>query len=133
MVFQRNMALTIFGNDTAGSTVTVQFPSGSYKATTGADGLFSVALPAQPLTASPFAVSVTSSAGGSITLSDVLVGDVILCSGQSNMGLQVAQTVNHSLVAAASDAYGPMLRYLNVAPMQSYINVTTPQWGEEQR
>lgn len=129
MVFQRGKPIQLFGNDTAtGTTVTATFLGQKYNAQTDNNAFWTITLPAQPATATPLTVSVTSSAGGSLSLQDVLIGDVYLVSGQSNAGLQVIQTMDYLQVAAASVALGPLLRLCNVAPIADYANVTTPQW-----
>ena len=86
MVLQRGKPITVWGKDAAGRTVTVSFSGQTANATTGADGFWETTF------SQPFAVSATAqtltiadSANESITLSDVLVGDVFLAGGQSNM------------------------------------------------
>ena len=86
MVLQRGKPITVWGKDAAGRTVTVSFAGQTANATTGADGFWETTF------SQPFAVSATAqtltiadSANESITLSDVLVGDVFLAGGQSNM------------------------------------------------
>ena len=59
---------------------TVQLPT----VTTGADGIFRIALPPTPA-GGPHAFTLNASDGYLATLSDVLFGEVVLCSGQSNM------------------------------------------------
>ena len=86
MVLQRGKKITVWGKDAAGRTVTVSFAGQTANATTGADGFWETTF-AQPfaLSATPQALTITDSASESITLSDVLVGDVYLAAGQSNM------------------------------------------------
>ncbi|MBO7686818.1 MAG: chitobiase/beta-hexosaminidase C-terminal domain-containing protein, partial [Kiritimatiellae bacterium] len=86
MVLQRGKNITVWGKDAPGRTVTVSFTNQTATATTGTNGYWETTF-AQPfaLSATPQALTITDSASESITLSDVLVGDVYLASGQSNM------------------------------------------------
>ncbi|HVG16587.1 MAG TPA: sialate O-acetylesterase, partial [Chitinophagaceae bacterium] len=82
MILQRDAKPTIWGWAAAGEKITVRFNNKSYKTTTGNDGKWKVQL--QPTKAGgPFAMDITGS--NKITLKDILVGDVWLCTGQSNM------------------------------------------------
>ena len=86
MVLQRGKKITVWGKDAAGRTVTVSFAGQTANATTGSDGFWETTF-AQPfaLSATPQTLTITDSANESISLSDVLVGDVFLAGGQSNM------------------------------------------------
>lgn len=84
MVLQREAPVRIWGWAKAGEKVTVSFQGKAYHATTGTDGQWRVALP--PLKAGgPYEMTIDAS--NHLVLKDVLVGDVWLCSGQSNMEL----------------------------------------------
>ncbi|MCR5840131.1 MAG: chitobiase/beta-hexosaminidase C-terminal domain-containing protein [Kiritimatiellae bacterium] len=86
MVLQRGKPITVWGKDAAGRTVTVSFAGQNANAVTGSDGFWETTF-SQPfaLSATPQALTITDSASESITLSDILVGDVFLAAGQSNM------------------------------------------------
>ena len=86
MVLQRGKPITVWGKDVAGRTVTVSFAGQNANATTGSDGFWETTF-AQPfaLSATPQTLTITDDANESITLSDILVGDVFLAAGQSNM------------------------------------------------
>ncbi len=82
MVFQREMNAPVWGWADAGEKVTVTFAGQTESATAGADGRWMVELkPLKP--GGPFPM--TNRGKNEIKLDDVLVGDVWLCSGQSNM------------------------------------------------
>lgn len=86
MVLQRDKRITVWGKDVAGRAVTVSFAGQNANATTGSDGFWETTF-AQPfaLSATPQTLTITDDANESITLSDILVGDVFLAAGQSNM------------------------------------------------
>ncbi|MDR2513579.1 MAG: hypothetical protein LBD01_07305 [Puniceicoccales bacterium] len=84
MVLQRDAALPIWGTATPGAEVTVEF-AGQRKATLAdKTGQWKLTLDALPASAQGRTFS-ASSLEETITLADVLVGEVWLCSGQSNM------------------------------------------------
>lgn len=78
MVLQRDVELDIWGWADPGTWVTVRFNGGYYEAQTAKDGTWSVTLPPQKA-GGPYLMEVNE-----IAIRDVLVGDVWLCSGQSN-------------------------------------------------
>ena len=113
MVLQQNRPIVIWGFADAGEEVTVTIGDASAKATPDAAGRWQVELPALPATA-PDAEGLTVTIAGknTLTLTDVLVGEVWLCSGQSNMQWPVQRSANAEQETAAADH--PRLRLLQV-------------------
>jgi hypothetical protein len=78
----------------------------TYTSTPGGGALWLLRLPAAPASASPFSLTLASTANASqaLILEDLLLGDVFLCAGQSNVGaVQVGAMANASdLVAQAA-------------------------------
>ena len=88
MVLQREQSVKVWGTADAGESITVKFQKKSYHATADVNGRWSITLP--PLKAGgPFPMQVND-----IKLNDILVGDVWLCSGQSNMELPVRRVMD---------------------------------------
>lgn len=83
MVLQRGKALPVWGKADAGETVAVTFKKKTYETVADADGRWSVTLPKQKA-GGPFELKVND-----IVISDVLIGDVWLCSGQSNIDVTI--------------------------------------------
>lgn len=109
-VLQRDLAVPVWGRAEPGTKVVVQFAEQEQTATADKDGRWSVKL--APLTASAEGRDlVAKSATESAAIRDVLVGEVWICSGQSNM----AWTLNKSQGGeAAAKAAGDMkLRLFN--------------------
>jgi len=110
MVLQREQPVPVWGWAAAGEKVTVQIGGQALVAATANEaGEWRVTLPAMTA-GGPFSVKI----GGrnSIALEDVMVGDVWLCSGQSNMEWVVAGAANaQAEIAAAND---PQIRHLKV-------------------
>ncbi|SFE80420.1 sialate O-acetylesterase [Chitinophaga sp. CF118] len=82
MVLQRNKPLHIWGWADKGEKVTITFLNSTYKATTAANGKWEVVLPARPA-GGPY--SMTVKGNNTITLDNILIGEVWIASGQSNM------------------------------------------------
>jgi sialate O-acetylesterase len=95
MVLQRDAKLNIWGWASPREKVQVAFNNKHYTTTTGTDGKWSVQI--QPTKAGgPYTMDIKAS--NHITLKDILVGDVWLCAGQSNMVHQME--LHHVLYAA---------------------------------
>jgi sialate O-acetylesterase len=88
MVLQRGKPVPVWGTADAGKAITVKV--GTQQATGKADdkGNWRVDLPAMEANATGQNVTITDG-DKTITLADVLIGDVWVCSGQSNMGVSV--------------------------------------------
>lgn len=103
MVLQREKPIVVWGWAPPGARVSIAFGGNSTAAITTAAGSWKANLPAQPA-GGPFELRVRS-ATDAITLHDVLVGDVWIASGQSNMEFRVAQGNNaEQEIASAHDS-----------------------------
>ena len=83
MVLQQDSKLPIWGWAEPGETVTVTLGKSAEKAITGADGKWRVNLPPNASGSTPLTLTVAGK--NTLQFEDVLVGDVWICSGQSNM------------------------------------------------
>ncbi|HEX5790152.1 MAG TPA: sialate O-acetylesterase [Luteolibacter sp.] len=125
MVLQRDKPIKVWGWAKPGSKVTVTLGKESAEATTAAAapvdvfgyeeaykglGKWEVSFPARPASTDP--ITLTAASGGeTITLDNVLLGDVWVMSGQSNMAFGVGGTDAKYLLAQANI---PMLRLLSI-------------------
>jgi len=102
MVLQRDMAVPVWGWSKPGTQVTVEFAGQKKTATAGADGKWMVEL--DPLKASfdPAEMVVTESTGKKVVLKNILVGEVWMASGQSNMQWKVGKSKCAKLAAELS-------------------------------
>jgi sialate O-acetylesterase len=92
MVLQQKQPVPIWGWDAPGTKITVTFAGQTYTTTAGEDGKWTVTLAAQPANASGQTLTVAGSTTRQIQ--DVLIGEVWLCSGQSNMEMGLGLAVN---------------------------------------
>src|SRR5436190_11064735 len=83
MVLQRDMPLPVWGWADANEAVTVTFAGQTGQATAGTDGKWSLKL--NPLSTSATPQQMTVKGKNEIVLDDILVGEVWIGSGQSNM------------------------------------------------
>ncbi len=88
MVLQRDVELKIWGWADAGERVTVRFQGNYYDTEPNAEGKWFVTLPPQKA-GGPFVMEVNE-----IVIRDILIGDVWLCSGQSNQETPIARLVD---------------------------------------
>ncbi|NIG55989.1 sialate O-acetylesterase [Chitinophaga sp. Cy-1792] len=111
MVLQRNVRLQIWGWAAPGEKVQVDFVQHHYNTVTGKDGKWKVMLP--PMNAGgPFNMTITGN--NAITISNILIGDVWLCSGQSNMELSM-ERLKDKYPAIIKTASNPEIRQFNVS------------------
>ncbi|MEO1993656.1 MAG: sialate O-acetylesterase, partial [Planctomycetaceae bacterium] len=109
MVVQRDRPIRIWGSAAAGQNVTVRLHTHTASASANAQGRWSVEL--KPLPAGgPHRLSVTGKT--SLTFEDVLVGEVWLCSGQSNMAFSVSNADDADLEIQAASY--PSIRLISV-------------------
>lgn len=116
MVLQRERPIPVWGKAEAGETVTVEFASQKAQAVADASGQWSLRL--EPLDAS-FEPQILRIQGSDTELNftDVLVGEVWLCSGQSNMDWPVKQLKDADLEIATANH--PAIRLHNVTHVTS--------------
>lgn len=84
-ILQREMKVPVWGWGKPGSEISVSFAGQERKTTTDSNGKWRVDLEPLAASAEPQALTVKDASGGSITRSNLLVGEVWLASGQSNM------------------------------------------------
>jgi sialate O-acetylesterase len=91
MVLQRETKIKIWGWASANEKVTINFIGSTYNAFTKANGEWEVIL-SELKAGGPYVMEIEAT--NSIIINDILVGDVWLCSGQSNMGMTVGSLSN---------------------------------------
>ncbi|WP_242691560.1 sialate O-acetylesterase [Desertivirga arenae] len=106
MILQRDMPLKIWGWATPGEKVSVSFNKKAVSTTTGANGKWQVTLPSMKA-GGPYEMLLKGK--NSINLKGILLGDVWLCAGQSNMVHQMG-IHNVSYAKDISEANYPEIR-----------------------
>ncbi len=118
MVLQAGAPVPIWGRAAPGALVTVSF-AGQHKQVTAAPGDGSWRVVLEPLAVSAEAADLTVATGAALVFHDVLVGEVWLCAGQSNMQKPVGAWRGQPVttVGAAAElaaANHPLIRLMNV-------------------
>lgn len=110
LVLQREKPVPVWGTAEPGESVTVAFGAQEKKIKADAAGRWSVELAPLPASAEPATLSVSGK--NRIEVEDVLVGEVWLCSGQSNMEFMLARALEAKAELAA--AKFPLVRHFKV-------------------
>ena len=110
MVLQQGEKCPIWGWDEAGTEVTVSFAGQTHASKAGKDGRWQVSLTAMKANAKGAALTIKGSS--TVKLEDVLVGEVWLCSGQSNMEWTVSRSSNAKEEIA--NGKHPLIRHVKV-------------------
>ncbi len=116
LVLQRERPVPVWGGAAPGEKVTVAFAGASVSATADAKGAWSVELPAMPASREGRTLTVTGGDGAPRTVRDVLVGEVWLCSGQSNMDMALADDTPRY-----GDGHGRMIAQVTHRPFVRYV------------
>lgn len=109
MVLQRDQPVPVWGWAAPGERVTVAFAGQTPSAVANADGRWQVTLAPLKVSAVPGTLAATGT--NTVTAKNVLVGDVWLCSGQSNMEMPVAGLISAQEQAGAGN---PLIRHMKV-------------------
>ena len=100
MILQRDANVRIWGWAANSEKVTIRFMDATYTATANDKGQWEVMLPKMKA-GGPFKMEINAS--NSITINDILVGDVWVCSGQSNMQFSLRGSTIYQDVIAQSE------------------------------
>src|SRR5215218_1608565 len=122
MVLQRGVRVPVWGTASPGEAVTVGFAGQTKRTAAGADGRWRVWL--EPLRANATPAVLAVSGKNKIELKDVLVGEVWLVSGQSNMQFTLAET--REAQAAVAAAVHPNIRLFNVSRQVAFRHKPPP-------
>jgi sialate O-acetylesterase len=120
MVLQRGACVKIWGWAGAGEKVTVKFNGKTYNTTAGIDGKWAVTLP-ELKAGGPYSMDINAS--NHLTLKDILIGDVWVCSGQSNMDLTMDR-VKYRYEDVIANSNNPAIRRFFVSKRYDF---NTPQ------
>ncbi|WP_143306537.1 sialate O-acetylesterase [Chitinophaga vietnamensis] len=124
MVLQRDQPIPVWGWASPGMQVTGKLGAAQASAVTGKDGKWMLRFPARKA-GGPYTLKV-SSRGGNVEFKNVLIGDVWLASGQSNMEWPVKDAKDAAKEIAASN--WPQIRFLvvehnkSLTPQQDIVN-----------
>ncbi len=110
-VLQRDKPIPVWGTAAAGETVSVTFAGQTVATTADASGKWRIDLPALPANATP--ADLVIKGNNTLSYSNIVVGEVWLASGQSNMEWGVANTYDQAIDIPAS-AKSPLIRHIKI-------------------
>ena len=118
MVLQQESEISIWGWCDPGEDIRVTLAGNEATTSGDSSGTWRIALPAMFAQAEPLTLRVEGT--NTLEINDVLIGEVWLCSGQSNMEWTVDRSTNHDAEIATADY--PLIRHIKIAKRSS----TTP-------
>ncbi|RYD94818.1 MAG: hypothetical protein EOP54_16840, partial [Sphingobacteriales bacterium] len=141
MVLQRDKPANIWGTAKPGAAinVSVSWQTGVFNAITDNLGTWKAVIPASPANSTPQTIQINTAGKETITLDNILLGDVWICSGQSNMvmplepgsGGSFKGIVDYQKEIAAANY--PLIRELTIKPNQQKSPLTmldnSPVWN----
>jgi sialate O-acetylesterase len=127
MVLQKSASVPVWGTASPGEKVSIQLDDKSAQATAGADGKWQATLDLSQSGPGPFQMTVKGA--NNLAIDDVMVGEVWLASGQSNMGATLDLSTGGAQEVAASA--NPMVRqfYVNPHPSAKVMDVCKGKWS----
>ncbi|MBQ0022121.1 MAG: beta galactosidase jelly roll domain-containing protein [Prevotellaceae bacterium] len=132
MVMQRGKSVPVWGWGEPGKTVVVNLNGKNARGVVGADGTWKVYLP-KMAAGGPYNMSVDYAVAGqnaavatmdlketTVTVQNILIGDVFLCSGQSNMELPIRRCMD-VVADDVKDYNNDKIRYLKFPHQYNYV------------
>lgn len=116
MVLQRGTNLKLWGWASKGESVQISFLNKLYKTTADSNGKWEVTLPPQ-MAGGPYQMQIND-----ISIKDVLIGDVWLCSGQSNMEIPIRRVLD-LYKDEVSQINNPYIRHLKTPLTYNFTEV----------
>jgi sialate O-acetylesterase len=126
MVLQRNKPIHVWGWAASGEAVKVTLGTASQNTKANKQGKWEVFLPAMPA-GGPYILSVAGK--NNLQLSDIMIGEVWLCGGQSNMEWALRSSINAEKEIAGANY--PMIRHIKiqrVTALQPQDDVKETEW-----
>ena len=118
MVLQREKQIPIWGKGLPGKTVSVSCANTTKAVKVKTDSTWSVYFPAQKANSKPQTIRITSGTS-KIELNNILIGDIWICSGQSNMEWAMSKEIHWK--QEKENASQLLLRFINPLPAGRYV------------
>lgn len=118
MVLQRDKPIKVWGEVLPNQLIEITFDGQTYNTQSDANGKFTTLLPAKSASTSSYTLTVASN-NEIFSYKNVVMGDVYLCGGQSNMAMYVSGSKADQVANAIADSNYPNLRFFEVAKIVS--------------
>jgi len=119
MVLQRGEVIRVWGWADPGETIRLKFKNKDYKTVCKASSVWTIELPAMA-PGGPFRMDIQGD--NLITISNILIGDVWVCSGQSNMELPMSR-LKDKYAAVIKNATDPNIRQFNIKTAYNFHGI----------
>lgn len=132
-IFQHGKQVPVWGWSKSGTEVTVEFAGQKKTAKAGEDGKWMVKLDALKVNAEPAEMKISEKGGKSMTLEDILVGEVWMASGQSNMQWILSKSAGRDLLKKFSEMKEselPVIREFKVTNYYAHLHPIEHAEGE---
>ena len=130
MVLQRDKPIKVWGEVLPNLPVTITFDGQTYNTQCDVSGKFTTLIPSKSASASSYILTVAAN-NEILTYKNIIMGDVYLCGGQSNMAMYVSGSNADQVANAKADSNYPNLRFFEVAKIVSggvLINAKDNPW-----
>jgi len=128
MVLQQESLFPVWGTAEPNQALVIRFNGTETKSVAGGDGKFSVSIQT-PTAGGPYSIEVEDqNQSNKVVLTDVMVGDVWLCAGQTNMGMPVSEALNAETEIALSKKH-TSIRLFSLEPTPAQ-QPSEDHWGE---
>ena len=130
MILQRDKPIKVWGEVKPNLPVTLTFDGQTYTTQCDTNGKFSILLPAKSASTNSYILTVASN-NEVLSFNNIVMGDVYLCGGQSNMAMYVSGSNADQVANAKADSNYPNLRFFEVAKIVSggvVINAKDNLW-----
>lgn len=130
MVLQRDKPIKVWGEVLPNEPVSISFDGQIYTTQCDVNGKFNAVLPAISASSNIYTLKINAN-NDSLIYTNIVMGDVYLCGGQSNMAFKVTSVKADQLADAKADSNYPNLRFFQVAQIVSggaLLNATDKPW-----
>ncbi|MDX1679295.1 MAG: sialate O-acetylesterase [Akkermansiaceae bacterium] len=136
-ILQQGQDVPVWGWSEPGTEVTVEFAGQKKSAKAGEDGKWMVQLDPLEVNAEPAEMTISEKGGKSVTLKDILVGEVWMASGQSNMQWILGKSAGRELAKELSQMEQkdqPLIREFKVTNYYAHLHPiehAEGEWGKD--
>jgi sialate O-acetylesterase len=130
MVMQRDKPIKVWGEVLPNESVVVSLDEQTYTTQCDANGKFSTVIPSKSASSNSYILTVAAN-NETLSYKNIVMGDVYLCGGQSNMAFFVSGSKADQVANAIADSNYPGLRFFEVAKIVSggvLINAKDNPW-----
>jgi sialate O-acetylesterase len=130
MVIQRDKPIKVWGEVLPNEPVTITLDGQTYNTQCASNGKFATSIPAKSASSNAYTLTIAAN-NETLSYKNIVMGDVFLCGGQSNMAFLTGSAKADQVNNAKADSNYPDLRFFEVAKIVSggvLINANDKPW-----